>query len=152
MGNLLTFSQVNESDRQRATAPRRVGKPRGTSGKFGAVRYRVGNRLRLVRLGMGRTQEEVAKHFNLTKQSWGEYERGMMSITLDRLEEFARYFRVPMEFLISESDEESPPNQGYFDKLKMVCENLSDEQREMLYRIAETFESKTVNHKPPSSE
>lgn len=146
MENILTLSQVNDAERKRTAAPRRVGKPRGTSGKFGAVRYRVGNRLRLVRLRIGRTQEEVAKHFNLTKQSWGEYERGLMSITLDRLEEFARYFRVPMEFLISESDEELPPNLDYFDKLRMVCDNLTDEQREMLYRIAETFESKTKDY------
>ena len=155
MEHTLNFSKAisdNRAPRRRTTTPRKVGKPRGTSGEFRAVRFRVGNRLQRARLDAGKTQEMVAKHFGLTKQSWGEYERGSMSISLDRLEEFAKYFRVPMEFLISESDEESPPHLDFFDRLKMVCDNLSDEHREMIYRIAETFEAQTVMNKPPSSE
>lgn len=153
MEHTLHFSKsVSNEDRRRTAAPRRVGKPRGTSGKFRAVRYRVGNRLQTVRLRDGKTQEEVAKHFGLTKQSWGEYERGSMSISLDRLEEFASYFRVPMEYLISEAEDEEPPNLELFDKMKLAWDNLSDEHREMLYRIAQTFEAQTPIGKPPSSE
>lgn len=62
------------------------------------------SRLRQLRQSVGLSQAEFAKQVGTTKSSINMYERGEREPNLDRLETFADYFNVDMDYLLGKSD------------------------------------------------
>ena len=64
------------------------------------INKRFGARLRLTREMAGRSQTEVGQALGVSFQQVQKYENGTTSISLDRLDELARFFTLPVQNLI----------------------------------------------------
>ncbi len=67
----------------------------------------LGEAIRMARSAAGKSQEEVADHFDLTFQQIQKYENGMNRIPIDRLVSLADYLEVPIQQFIAPSTSDS---------------------------------------------
>lgn len=64
------------------------------------INKRFGARLRLTREMAGRSQTDVGQALGVSFQQVQKYENGTTSISLDRLDELARFFMLPVQNLV----------------------------------------------------
>lgn len=67
-----------------------------------------GERLKLLRLEKGLTQEEFGKIFSKTKNNISQYERGERSPDFDTLSEMADFFNTTSDYLLGKSELRRP--------------------------------------------
>ncbi|MCB5175263.1 helix-turn-helix domain-containing protein [Microvirga sp. SM9] len=63
----------------------------------------VAGRIRLRRLQLGMSQEDLARALNVTCQQVQKYEKGANRVTAGRLHEIARVLTVPIQFFFEEN-------------------------------------------------
>lgn len=142
----LTDTDLGNQQRKKHSRVGRskVGKPRGTSGTKHKIRYMFGQRLMQLRTKRGITQEEAARTLDVTKQTWSELERGLISTTLDRLQEVATQFEVPISYFIDDVIVDEVPDMELFDRVRLAWTSLSPEHQQMVYDIISLFKSKSA--------
>lgn len=57
-------------------------------------------RLKAVREDQDKTQQQVADALNTTRQQIGKYESGCQSMTIGRLKEFCRLYKVSADYIL----------------------------------------------------
>jgi transcriptional regulator with XRE-family HTH domain len=65
-----------------------------------AINLHVGNRIRALRLGSGKTQTELGDALGLTNQQVQKYEKGVNSMNLDKIWSTADYFGVDVGYFL----------------------------------------------------
>lgn len=69
-------------------------------GTFEINKYEIGERLKKVREEHGKTQEQVAKMLDVSRNTIANYESGTNNISLDKLNKYIKTFDVSYEYLI----------------------------------------------------
>ena len=72
---------------------------------------RFGKMMSKMRLELGYTQEEVAKKLNISKNSYGNYERGERRIPLEKLREISNFFNIDLNEFVKQENETQWTNQ-----------------------------------------
>lgn len=72
----------------------------------------VGSRVRVQRMMLNISQEELAKHLGLTFQQVQKYERGTNRISASKLYDIALILNVPIDFFFSEGSQVYPDVKG----------------------------------------
>ena len=94
-----------------------------TRKKANSIDAQIGNRLRLRRMLIGMTQEELGLALGLTFQQIQKYEKGINRITAGRLFDAARVLSVPIAFFFDGVPAGGPADS----KLPPVMEALSND-------------------------
>jgi transcriptional regulator with XRE-family HTH domain len=89
---------------------KRLRSPRGRlpSGKPNPVDVHLGKRLRLRRILLGVSQEELGKAVGLTFQQIQKYEYGVNRVGTSRLWDLSRALNCPVSFFFEDKDEQTP--------------------------------------------
>jgi len=61
-------------------------------------------RLKALRKQAGKTQDEMSKALEIQRSTYGEYERGRIMPSADRLKALANYFNVPTDYLLGKTN------------------------------------------------
>ena len=65
-------------------------------------------RLKGTRMDRDKTQADIAKVLNISREVYGRYERGIRPIPVNLLYELSYYYKVSMEYLIGVTDISTP--------------------------------------------
>ncbi len=86
----------------------RIGnRGRNDDGSPNKIDVHVGNRLRLRRMMLGFSQEQLGMLVGITFQQIQKYERGTNRISASRLWDFSKVLRVPISFFYAEMSDET---------------------------------------------
>ena len=91
----------------------------------------IGQRIRIYRLGLHLSQEELAEKCGLHPTYIGQLERGEKNATLESLDKVAKGLNVPLCRLVENTDEADNtdyPMQAY----KMLISESTDDQKKLL--------------------
>jgi transcriptional regulator with XRE-family HTH domain len=87
----------------------------------------LGERLKKLRESRGLSQEDFASKFDLAQTTIGMYERGMREPNLEKLNQFATFYNVSIDYLVGRTDnpakEYKPATRELLDML-----HLSDDE------------------------
>jgi len=59
----------------------------------------IGNRLKILRKAIGRSQTDMAKLCNVSKQAWGKWENGTRQISLQHLLDVSRATSTSLDWI-----------------------------------------------------
>ncbi|NLD87644.1 MAG: helix-turn-helix transcriptional regulator [Clostridiales bacterium] len=97
------------------------------------------------RLKKNYTQQQVADHLNMKRQSYGAYERGVSIPDAKTLQILADYFDVSVDYLLRRDNSEDPPEIPEED-IKFALfggvNNLTDEMYEEVLEFVEFVKQK----------
>lgn len=62
------------------------------------INITIGNRMRIARIELGMSQSDVAKPFGISHQQIQKYEKGMDSISANKLLHFAKFTKKPVAY------------------------------------------------------
>ena len=65
-------------------------------------------RVRMLRLEHRYTQKEIAKHLNITQNTYSRYETGISDFPIDALILLARLYQVSMDYLLGQTAIKTP--------------------------------------------
>lgn len=65
--------------------------------------FKIGEKLKTLRLKMGLSQSDVATKINVTKPTYASYEKELRSISIDTLYELSKFFNVPFESFFTDT-------------------------------------------------
>ncbi len=88
-----------------------------------------GNRLFKLRQQKGKTVQQVAKNIGISIQAWTDYEKGRSYPLVEKLIMIAKYFNVPIDYLLFGNKHEydfysqNDFYQGYYDSLLHMLKN-----------------------------
>ena len=66
------------------------------------------NRLKEIREDKDLKQEEVAKALGIKQQQYSEYERGVVLISIEKLDKLADYYDTSIDYLVGRTDDRKP--------------------------------------------
>ena len=66
------------------------------------------SRLKEIREDKDLKQEEVAKALGIKQQQYSEYERGVVLISIEKLDKLADYYDTSIDYLVGRTDERKP--------------------------------------------
>lgn len=101
----------------------------------------------------GLTQEQVAKHLNVTRGAVGHWERGKNQPPYDVLVKIAQLYQTSTAYLVGETDDPSPlekdpvwPGVSESGTTPPGWEQLTDDERRLVLRITKAVEEAVVAH------
>ncbi len=101
----------------------------------------------------GLTQEDVARHLNVTRGAVGHWERGKNQPPYDVLVKIARLYNTSTAYLVGEIDDPAPlmnvsTEQGASEERTEPpgWEQLTDEERRLVLRVTKAVEKALVTH------
>lgn len=114
-----------------------------------------GNRLKELREKQGMTQNDLADHLSVSRQSIGGYEKGTTEPPFEIVVKIADKFNVTCDYLLSRTDEKYNFNSLDADFIELLVKLYEDkdvllklyENKDMLLKIYDVIESYTVNKK-----
>jgi len=62
------------------------------------------------------TQKDISKTLNVPRNTYSKWELGTVNMPLDKLEEFAEYFNVSIDYVLGLSDDKKNNSKGKFDR------------------------------------
>lgn len=86
----------------------------------------IGRKIRLRRVQLGLSQEELAERLGISYQQVQKYEKGASQLTVDRLQEMARSLSVPIDYFLKDL-----PKVGAIHELPLR-DRLSTEEKRLL--------------------
>lgn len=101
-------------------------------------------RLKELRISRGITQEELAKHLNISNSAVGMYEQGRREPNQDMLKKMAEFFNVSVDYLIG-GQPNANPTKADLERLKKIkklndlFEKMTPQQQELLISLAENL-------------
>ena len=66
------------------------------------------NRLKEIREDRDLKQDEVAKALGIKQQQYSEYERGIVLISIEKLNKLAHFYDTSIDYLVGRTDERKP--------------------------------------------
>ncbi len=66
------------------------------------------NRLKEIREDRDLKQDEVAKALGIKQQQYSEYERGIVLISIEKLNKLADFYDTSIDYLVGRTDERKP--------------------------------------------
>lgn len=108
----------------------------------GGIIPTMGNRLRILRLERGWTQEQAAAEFGLSRSGYIKIERGDRELTSDRISKAAKIYGVTMAEILDDSspmsDEARDYLLGLYDRLPPAVQQVALRHIEDLVEVIET--------------
>lgn len=99
---------------------------------------RFSDRLRLLRLQHGYTQEDVGRVLGVGYNTIGNYERGMREPTIEGIKRLAQHFGVSADYMMGRTDDPSPhqpaaDDGGSAEEPRLLARNMftADEMRQV---------------------
>lgn len=101
----------------------------------------VGNNLRKYRLAYGYTLDALAGQVHKSRSTLSKYEKGLISIDVDTLAEFAAIFQIPAAELLAVpcKDESLPEKQGFLNRQYVYA--FDGKHKRIMKSILEEFQS-----------
>lgn len=65
-------------------------------------------RLKEIRKDKDYKQEDIASFLNIKQQQYSEYERGIVVISIEKLNKLADFYNTSVDYLIGRTDERKP--------------------------------------------
>ncbi len=93
------------------------------------------NRIRMLREGVGYSQEYVANKLNITQQAYSKIEKNPNSATLERLQQLSEILGVKINSIVGEDDmyiQQNFHQQGGNASTVMYVTGIADREREAL--------------------
>jgi transcriptional regulator with XRE-family HTH domain len=93
------------------------------------------NKVRMLREGIGYSQEYVAKKLNITQQAYSKLEKNPNNATLERLRELSKVLGVSVNAIVGDDDmyiQQNFHQQGGNASTVMYVTGLADRERESL--------------------
>jgi transcriptional regulator with XRE-family HTH domain len=93
------------------------------------------NRIRMLREGVGYSQEYVANKLNITQQAYSRIEKNPNATTLERLQQLSEILGVKVNSIVGEDDmyiQQNYHQQGSNASTVMYVTGLADREREAL--------------------
>jgi transcriptional regulator with XRE-family HTH domain len=78
------------------------------------------------------TQQHLADSLGLSQNAYSKIENGTTKLTVDRLEEIAKIFDVPVENILTSEKQSFNLENNQIDKFYGYIENLHEENKEIL--------------------
>ena len=91
----------------------------------------LGSRLRIERVRLGWTQDEMGERAGLHPAYIGQIERGSKKISIETLRKLAQALSLRMGDLLNESP--PPPSEGWESKIGGLLRDNSQDDRELIY-------------------
>lgn len=66
------------------------------------------NRLKEIRVDKDYKQSDIAKALGIKQQQYSEYERGIVLISIEKLNELANFYNTSIDYLVGRTDERKP--------------------------------------------
>ncbi len=66
------------------------------------------NHLKEIREDRDLKQDDVAKALGIKQQQYSEYERGVVLISIEKLDKLANYYGTSIDYLVGRTDERKP--------------------------------------------
>lgn len=95
-------------------------------------RYKMSNRLKILRKEKGLTQADLAKVLNTNQSQYGKYENGKTNLSIENAKILAEYFGVSIPYLLGLDDDSSidgskkmPPFQSLVKNSKLSLKEIS---------------------------
>lgn len=99
-------------------------------------------RLKMMRLELRQTQQQVADYLEVKRSTYGEYERGKIVPPYDKMEKLANLFNVSVDWLVGKTnfktyDEKYKVNEEALPDiskdLKLILEDLQNQQKALMF-------------------
>ncbi len=97
--------------------------------------YHKFNKIRMLREGIGLSQDYVAKKMNITQQAYSKIEKKPLSASLERLKQLSEVLGVNLNSIVGDDDmyiQQNFHQQGGNASSVMYVTGLADREREML--------------------
>ena len=107
----------------------------------------LGRRIREERIRIGLTQEQIAEKINVSTTYVGFIERGMRSVTLEKLILLSECFQLPIDALLHDAPA-CPPEAAKEQQLKMLWSKASDHERDTILSIIKVITGKPGGNHP----
>ncbi|WP_050696734.1 helix-turn-helix domain-containing protein [Anaeromassilibacillus senegalensis] len=90
----------------------------------------IGQRLKKYRVQAGMTQKQLSEILEIDEQYYGQVERGVKKLSLEKLMLFCTYFQIPLDDVIKIDvrDEGNPIKLAYISEISQLLINCSKEQ------------------------
>jgi transcriptional regulator with XRE-family HTH domain len=101
------------------------------------------NKVRMLREGIGYSQEYVAKKLNITQQAYSKLEKNPNNATLERLRELSKVLGVSVNAIVGDDDmyiQQNFHQQGGNASTVMYVTGLADRERESLLQQIVTLQ------------
>lgn len=106
-------------------------------------------RLKQLRLEANLTQKDVAQHFQTSRQSYAQWEKGLRTPSSENLEKLANFFNVTTDYLLGKTNikKEIPEGEELEKELDRAIDNsvgfegkpVSDRDRETIKRVLREY-------------
>lgn len=93
------------------------------------------NKIRMLREGIGLSQEYVAEKMNITQQAYSKMEKNPQNVTLERLQQLSEVLGVKINSIVGDDDmyiQQNFQQQGGNASTVMYITGLADRERESL--------------------
>lgn len=104
------------------------------------------NRIKSLRIEKGVSQNELAKHFNITQQAISGYESGSREPNAEMLKKLADYFDVSLDYLMGITDIRNPYEDVNFES-NSKAKTLDDALIELMIKYGIVKDKNSVNEK-----
>lgn len=99
-------------------------------------------RLKMLRLELKKTQQDLADYLGVRRSTYGEYERGKIVPPYDKIEKLAIYYKVSVDWLVGNTNfktyeekfevvEVAVPDISK--DMKLILEQLQNEQKALMF-------------------
>ncbi len=100
-----------------------------------------GERLKILRESRGLSQDDFASKFNLAQTTIGMYERGLREPNIDKLNQFATFFNVSLDYLVGRTND---PAKEYKPATRELLDMLHLSDDEIFARGPHTIDGKVL--------
>ncbi|WP_195985510.1 helix-turn-helix transcriptional regulator [Clostridium sp. D33t1_170424_F3] len=107
----------------------------------GALRA-IGQRLKKYRLQAGMTQKQLSEILDIDEQYYGQAERGVKKLSLEKLMLFCTYFQIPLDDIIKidAKDEDDPIKRAYISELSQLLIDCTREELAMIISMVKNID------------
>ena len=98
----------------------------------------LGDRIRLLRERTDYKQKYLAEHFNVSENTWSQYENNKRTPDTEVVKAIAEFFKVSMDYLFAITDEIYDPREEEFQELMNIYRNLGEFKKKQLISFAKT--------------
>ncbi|MDR1139099.1 MAG: helix-turn-helix domain-containing protein [Rickettsiales bacterium] len=103
--------------------------------RIDSIDYKIGQRIEIIQLIRGYTQEDLANKIGVTPQEIRDYEQGYIEIPLDKLYEIARALSVKVRVLLPETIKKDESNEIDGELLSLVSGDTKTEDQGLWNRL-----------------
>lgn len=106
-----------------------------------SIDYKIGQRIEIIQLIRGYTQEDLANKIGVTPKEINDYEQGYIAIPLDTLYEITKALSVKVRVLLPETIKKDESNEVEGELSSLISEHNKTEDQELWSRLSALVET-----------